>query len=363
MQLPRFRGILSGKTNAAPSAPSVLLYMQYVVFGSLILYIGRDLFIPIAYAVLISFLLYPSCAWMERKGVGRMTAVLINITLLILVVTGLLALLAQQFVMFLDEWPAFQQKLVAVVSSASSNLADALGFSQASKAKMMSRLTEEMAGGTIVLLGNAISVSTWTGVAMILIPVYAVLILYNRRHWVKILYRIFPSERNEGTRQILLLTNETYFNFFKGMGLVYLAVGILNSIGLLLLGVPYAIMFGFIASILTVVPYIGIVIGSLLPLAIAWTTHDSIWYPIGVIGIFTFVQYLEANVIFPVAVSNRLKLNTLVVLIAIFAGGILWGVSGMILFVPFVGIVKLIADNNHRLKTLAMILGSEENAK
>jgi predicted PurR-regulated permease PerM len=129
---------------------------------------------------------------------------------------------------------------------------------------------------------------------------------------------------------------------------------------LLLLGVPHPVLFGFIASILTFVPYVGIIIGSLLPIAMAWTTYDSVWYAIGVVGVFTFVQYLEANVIFPVAVSNRLKVNTLVVLLAIFVGGVLWGVSGMILFVPFVGIAKLIADHNHRLKTLSMLLGTQD---
>jgi predicted PurR-regulated permease PerM len=70
----------------------------------------------------------------------------------------------------------------------------------------------------------------------------------------------------------------------------------------------------------------------------AWITYDSIWYPLGIVGIFVFVQYLEANVIFPVAVSSRLNVNTLVMLIATFAGGIVWGLAGMILFVPFVGI-------------------------
>jgi predicted PurR-regulated permease PerM len=139
---------------------------------------------------------------------------------------------------------------------------------------------------------------------------------------------------------------------------VYALVGVLNSIGLLLLGVPNAILFGLIASILTFIPYIGIMVGSLLPIAIAWVTYDSIWYPVGIVAMFTFVQYLEANVIFPWAVSNRLNVNTLVVLIAIFVGGLLWGVAGMILFVPFVGILKLIADHNPKLKTLSMALGT-----
>jgi predicted PurR-regulated permease PerM len=148
------------------------------------------------------------------------------------------------------------------------------------------------------------------------------------------------------------------------MGIVYLIVGTLNSLGLLALGVPHAILFGFTASILTFVPYIGIIVGSLLPITMAWITYDSIWYPIGIVGIFTVVQYLEANIIFPLAVSSRLNVNTLVMLLSIFIGGLLWGVVGMILFVPFVGIAKLIADHNPKWGTVSMILGmSNEKIK
>ena len=143
------------------------------------------------------------------------------------------------------------------------------------------------------------------------------------------------------------------------MLLVYLIVGVLNSLGLYLLGVPHAFLFGFTASILTFIPYAGIVIASLLPITLSWVMYNSIWYPIGVIIIFSMVQYLEANVIFPLAVSSRLKVNALVTIVAIVMGGVLWGVAGLILFIPFLGIVKLIADRTPGLKTLAIILGGD----
>jgi len=195
---------------------------------------------------------------------------------------------------------------------------------------------------------------------MFLIPVYSALILYYRHYWVRILHRLFPGEKMSSLREMLMLTIRTYYNFIKGMALVYLVVGILNSLGLLLLGIPHPFLFGLIASILTFVPYVGIIVGSLLPITMAWITYDSVWYPLGIVGVFSFVQYLEANVIFPLAVSSRLNVNALVMLIAIFVGGILWGMAGMILFVPFVGIAKLIADHNPRWKTISMILGMEK---
>jgi predicted PurR-regulated permease PerM len=337
--------------------PKILQTLQYAVFGSAILYFGRDLFVPLAFALLISFVIYPSCAWMERKRFGRMTAIVINISLLTLLALGVVALLAKQFVDFVKEWPALQARLQAAFQQLSEFMAS-IGISSDQQKNFLTQAGNQTAGGLMALINRTVSFSMFSAVMLLLIPVYAILILYHRHTWIEVLFRLFPNDKRDDIRQILSLTIKTYYNFIKGMGIVYLAVGILNSVGLMILGIPHAILFGFIASVLTFIPYVGIMVGSLLPITVAWATYDSAWYPLGVIGIFMLVQYLEANIIFPIAVSSRLNVNTLVMLIAIFTGGILWGVAGMILFVPFVGILKLVADHNTDLKTLSMGLGT-----
>ncbi|HEY0656481.1 MAG TPA: AI-2E family transporter [Chryseosolibacter sp.] len=337
-----------------------LAILQYIVFGSAILYFGRDIFIPLSFAALISFVIYPSCRWLERKGLSRMMAILINMIFLTALLSGLVALLVNQTLSFLDEWPTVQVKLGETMEDFSLYLNEAYGVSKAEQNKLVTQLFNGSTGGALAFFGKMISASAFSTVLMILIPVYSVLILFYRELWLKVLLRLFPGERRENIVEILSLTINAYYNFIKGMGVVYLVVGILNSIGLLLLGVPHAILFGLIASLLTFIPYVGIMIGALLPMAMAWITYDSVWYPIGIVGVFAFVQYLEANVIFPLAVSSRLNVNTLVMLLSIFIGGLLWGMAGMILFVPFAGILKLIADHTPRLKTLALMLGASE---
>jgi predicted PurR-regulated permease PerM len=339
----------------------ILQTMQWLVFGFLILYFGRDIFIPLCFAALISFVLYPICLWMEQHSVNRMLAIIISVIALMILLFAVVALLAKQFVDFFQEWGLLQQKISHSLDLLSQYAIDSLGISREQQTHWVSQAMDQSVKSILTFLQNTISFSAISAVMLILVPVYAVMILYYRHKWVDILYRIFPGERKRNIRHILHLTIKAYYNFIKGMGLVYLIVGVLNSIGLLVLGVPHAILFGFIASVLTFIPYIGIIIGSLLPITMAWLTYDSIWYPIGIIGVFTFVQYIEANLIFPFAVSNRLKVNTLVVLVSIFIGSLVWGVAGMILFVPFVGILKLIADNNPKLKTLSMALGENEN--
>lgn len=337
---------------------SSLKIIQYIVFISAILYFGRQIFVPLAYAVLISFVLYPVCVWMERKGLGRMAAIAISVGIMSILLILLSLVLVKQVIDFAGEWSALQPRISAAFGQLRTVIVDSFGITQSQMEQWSSQAIEEIAGGSLRFISGTISGSVASVVLAILIPVYVVLILYYRTLWKQVVFRLLPSESHERIESMLSLTVEAYYNFIKGMGIVYLIVGLFNSLGLLLLGIPHAFLFGFVASILTFIPYVGIMVGALLPITIAWATNDSIWYPIGVVGVFSFVQYLEANVIFPFAVSNRLKVNTLVVLIAIFAGGLLWGVSGMILFVPFVGIAKLISDHDPRLATLSMALGT-----
>ena len=345
------------------SGLSSLRVVPLVVYAGVILYFGRNLFIPISCALLISFILYPICRWLELKGFSRMWAIALSLSLLVIVGVLLAALLASQFISFFDEWPLLQAKVDRSVDDVSKTLADVFAISKAQQEHWLARIAEQSGSNLVAVLRNAISASAFSTVLLVLIPVYAALLLYYRHYWIKVLGRIFPHERSESLRAMIALSIGTYYNFVKGMVVVYVIVGTLNSIGLLLLGIPHAILFGFMASILTVVPDVGIIAGSFLPMAMAWITYDSIWYPIGIAGVFTFVQYLEANVIFPVAVSSRLNVNTLVMLVVIFAGGILWGVAGMILFVPFLGIAKLVADHNPKWKTVSMLLGTEDDER
>lgn len=335
-----------------------LAVIQYTVYGSVVLYFGKELFVPISLAILISFIVYPVSAWMERRGIGRMISILICVLIVGLMILGIIALLVTQFLTFTQEWPLISDKLTNSVKELSQFIIDSYGITRDQQARWLSQLASQSATNAVSVLRSAIVTSTLSAVLLILVPVYSVLILYYRRQWLAVLYTFLPDNKRDQVREVLSMSIVAYHDFIKGMALVYLLVGVLNSLGLLLLGVPHAILFGFIAAILTFIPYVGIIIGSLLPITMAWVTYDSPWYPLGVVAIFTLVQYLEANLIFPLAVSKKLHVNTLVVLVAIFVGGILWGVVGMILFVPFVAILKLIADHNPRLKMLSMILGT-----
>lgn len=337
-------------------------YLICLVLGGVVLYIGKPVFIPLSFALLISFIVYPVVKWMQQKGVPGMIAIIAAVSLVMLFVLAIIALLLQQVISFASEWSALSGQLLDSILAGSRYINEHFNITPERQEEWFKTAVENSTAGILSVIKNLLFTSGISFVLIVIIPVYAVLILYYRRVFVEVLFGFFPVEKRPVLQEILSETIHQYHNFIRGMLIVYLIVGTLNSIGLLALGIERAIFFGFVASILTFIPYVGIMVAALLPIAVSWITYDSAWYPIGVIAVFGVVQYLEANVIYPLVVGSRLHLNTLVILVAVIAGGILWGGSGMILFIPFLAILKLIADRTKGWEPVARLLGEQESA-
>jgi predicted PurR-regulated permease PerM len=342
---------------------SALQILQFVVLICFVLYFGKTLFIPLSFSLLISFILFPICKWMEKKGISKTIAILLSLSLVMLLMGTLLYLLFIQINEFSNEWGSFRKKILETLSQISVYIANQFEISTEEQLAFFKNSINNSGSQALSFLRNAAFLFSETFFYLLIIPVFSALILFHRQILANVLYQIFPAEKKQTIREILTETIHAYYNFIKGMLVVYLIVGALNSIGLAIVGVPHPVLFGFIASILTFIPYVGILISSLLPIAVSWITFNSIWYPLGVIIVFSIVQILEAYVIFPFAVGSRLKINTLVIIIMITAGGILWGAAGMILFIPFASIAKLIADRTESLKTLSILLGDGISSK
>ncbi|HEX9151099.1 MAG TPA: AI-2E family transporter [Flavobacterium sp.] len=342
---------------------SVLEILQFIVLSCLILYFGKTLFIPLSFSLLISFIMYPICKWLETKAINKGVAILICILGVTLLAGSIIYLLFAQFSEFLQEWQSLRTKLTDTINQLSIFLFERFDISIEKQSEFVKKTLDNSGSEAFSLLRNTAYSVSETLFYLLMIPVFSALILYHRQMLSNALYELFPPKKKNTIHEILLETIHAYYNFIKGMLMVYLIVGILNSVGLLIIGVPHPFLFGFIASILTFIPYVGIMISSLLPIAVSWITYNSIWYPLGVILVFSVVQVLEAYIIFPFAVGSRLKINTLVIIIMVIVGGILWGAAGMIVFIPFISIIKLIADRTPSLKSLSVLLGDGEENK
>lgn len=339
------------QTNST-SFSSVLKYLQVIVLCAVLLFFGKTLFIPLFFGLLIAIVMYPICKWLEQHGWNRPLAITVCLLIVALLFAGLLALLVWQVTTFSKDVPAMLSRLEGAVHQFQRWATENFGAVNNIEYSWGDKLT-----GTIgSALQSTLETTVNTLFILFLTPVYTALFMYHRKVFVQYLKSITPAKYQHQLDAILQQTIHTYFNYIKGMVLVYLFVGILNSIGLLALGVNHAILFGMLCAIMTIIPYIGIFVSALLPISVIWMDTGNIWYPIGVVAIFSFVQYLEANVIFPKVVGTQLNVSTFAMLVAIIAGGIIWGVSGMVLFIPFVAILKIVTENIEEWQPLNQLL-------
>ncbi len=336
-----------------------LRILQGTVLVVFILYMGRTLFIPLSFALLLSFIFYPICRNMENRKLPR--SISIGIILLILVLFSALLglLLSVSTSQFVQQWAKLSEKITSSFAEFTDFLATKYFITIEQQDEMIKKFLQDSMSYIFPFIRETIALSVASLTLLLLVPFFVAFILFYREILVAAILAALPKEAHEKFKGILHETVTTYYHFIKGMAVVYLCVGVLNTLGLWALGIPNALFFGFLASVLTFIPYLGIMIGGSLPIAIAWTSTDSLWLPMGVFGVFLFVQYLEANVIFPWAVSYNLKINTFATFLAIIIGGLIWGGAGMILFLPFAAVFKIIADRTQGLEPIAIFLGTE----
>lgn len=312
------------------------------------------------YGLLIAIVLYPVCKWLERHRWPRSLAITAGLLIVVILFGALVSLLIVQANVFWHDVPELMNKLSPALVRFQNWLEQTMGISLSAQNEWWQDAMHNLGTNAGTIAKNTISATAGTIFVLFLVPVFAALFLYNRETFVRFLVSVTGAQYRRQLKAILDEVIHTYFNFIKGMLLVYLIVGSLNSIGLLALGIRHAILFGMLTAIMTIIPYVGIIVSALLPISVAWITKDSIWYPIGVVAIFAVVQYLEANVIFPRVVATQLKVSTWITLVAIIAGGLLWGLSGMILFIPFVGIFKVVLDRFSKEGSLNILFERKE---
>ena len=338
-----------------PAIFSTAGYLILICLVLLLLYMGRILFIPMSYGLFIAVVLYPVCSWLEKHRWPRSLAVGVSLSIVVLLFAGLIWLLVLQLRVLEDELPELKEKIQPSLAAFRDWLVHTFGFTLEGQDQWWQQQKTNL-GDAGALFQTAFRNLVNNLFILFITPVFSALFLYNRAAFVQFVKELAGEQRKGETDRVLKLTVNTYFRYIKGMVMVYLIVGVLNSAGLLLLGVRHALLFGFLTAIMTMIPYVGIVISALLPVTLSWIDTGTIWVPLGIIAVFSLVQYLEANIIFPKVVGTQLNVSTWAMLVFIVAGSIIWGMSGMILFIPLAGVLKILTDHMEEWKAWNTLL-------
>jgi predicted PurR-regulated permease PerM len=321
--------------------------------------IGRDFFVPLLFAAILSVLIFPTVRYFENKiCFNRIVSISISITIFTIIIFAIITLIGYQFNNIMEQSDQYYEKIEIKFQKIVENTEKSTGIQ-----------TNEILGKEEMNVGEVVKKNSETifdfltrsGSLLgdfVLTPLYMFFFLLYRNFLISFVYKATSGINTKGkTKQILNNLYDVQQNYLTGLVSVMLIVGVLNSIGLLALGIDYPFFFGFLCALLLLIPYVGIIIGSLLPALIALATKDSYWYAIGVIGIFGFIQFIEGNFITPQITGNKVSLNSFFSILAIVLFSMLWGIPGMILALPITASLKVIFDQSEKYQALGFLLG------
>ena len=338
----------------------VLLSLILLFFS---LYAARAILIPFVFSIFIALILNPVVSFLHRKGLHRV----LSIVFTMLSVAGVLGVLlmftgSQAKKLFVD-LPLLVERLKIYIETQGSLLQTELQISTNDQIEMLKQATDGIFSTGSSIFSDALSVTTDLITFLSLVPIYIFFMLLYKDNLKQFLLVLGERNQNKDLLEVSKSIKDMVRNYIAGLLLVISILATLNTIGFLLLGIQYAIFLGVLSAALSVIPYIGNLIGGTLPFVVALITKDSIWYAVGVVAVVSFIQFLEGNFITPKVIGSKVNINPLAAIIALIIGGKLWGIIGMILAIPLIGIVKIIMSSTPSLKPYSILLQDREVEK
>jgi len=338
---------------------TIKLMLAGLIIAFLIL--AQNILIPFTIAVFFTFLLMPVSRKLEQWKFPKSLAILVSIVLAFIVVAFVLYFFVDQIISFANDWPTLQKTFDAKWESLQQFISETFHVSRIEqKAWLTTKIKENASTGGVLVLG-LFSATTSFLASFALIPIYVFFLTLYEDKFKEFIRLITKGDKNEHVLLIVKDVSVVSQKYVMGIFLDVCILSVLNSTGFLILGLPHAILFGVLASVLNIIPYIGVLIGSTLPILMALLTKDSMSYAVAAGAICVFVQFLDNNFITPYVVGSSVSINPLTATVVLIASSLIWGVSGMILCLPLTGMAKVVCDHVESLKPYGFLLGEEVN--
>ena len=330
----------------------------FVLFSTIyILASLQDFFVPLLFSGILTILLLPINAFLERRGIPRILAIILTIILAIGALVGISYLIVWQVIHLESLIPQIITKTEQWFTEIQRFIAQRFKINAKDQIAEGQKYLINTLKGSSAFFASALSGMTGLLANFTLLPLYIFLMLLYRDFFLVFLYKLFHHVSNPRIDVVVAKVKDIILNYMVGLLLVILIVGSLNTLSLWLLDIENALFFGFLAAILLLIPYIGIMIGSLLPALVALATKDSAWYAVGVIAVFMFIQMIEGNYITPKITGSKVSINSFVAILSIILFSMLWGTAGMIVALPVIASLKVVFDSIPELKPYGFLIG------
>ncbi len=225
--------------------------------------------------------------------------------------------------------------------------------------KQLKQINESAASFATNMVGSLASAAT----TVVLSLLFTFLFLYNKERYESFFVRLFKEHEPAKVKSIVAKISQVSEHYLLGRTYSIVILFICYTIGLLIIGIENALLLAAVASLLTIIPYAGTIVGSIFPVIMAIVTEDSFQPALWTAVLMITIQALDNYFIEPYVVGGEVNLSAMATIVIIVCGGLIWGVAGTILFIPLLGIIKIVCDNVEPLKPYGFLVGDPSGNK
>ncbi len=326
-----------------------------------VLIFAKSILIPLAFALFLSFILFPLAKRFERWGMNDLIAAFLAIFIVFLVLSGGVYIFSAQLIGLSKELTDFQEKVLDVIANATVYINNNINFVEDLNKDQL--LAENR--GWLQKTAGTLAQQTFNSTANFITGLFATiiftfLILIYRKGLTKGFVAFAAKENRNRVFMMLKSVQQVGQQYLFGMILLIIIIGLANSFGLMIIGVDHPFLFGFFAATLSIIPYIGTAFGAIIPILYTMMAYGSFFMGAQVAILFWAVQLVTDNFLSPKIVGGSLKVNALTTILSLIIGATIWGVAGMVLFLPFAAMLKVVCQEFDSLKPIALLIGTQD---
>lgn len=341
------------------SRPFIIKYTYTLLAIILSIYgiiVAKNFLYPITFGILLAYLLYPVANYLEKKNFPRIISIFFSLILSVTVVFFTIFFLYKQLSVLLDDFPGLRRKAISNIELLLSSIESTFGISDDKFELFLKDIVDAIFESGSKSINSILSATTSILFKIGILPVYVFLFLYYRTKFAYFILKIAGKNRRETTIKILKDISTIASRYMLGVATVVLILCVVNSFGLIIIGVKYAIILGIISAICNFIPYFGTLIGASIPLIFALLTGDSPILALRVLILFAIIQFLENNILTPNIVGYNVKISPLFIIFSLIVAAMLWGIPGMLVVIPFLAMFKIVINNIERFEPYAYLL-------
>ena len=323
------------------------------------IYLGRSILIPFFFSVILALLLSPITNYFIRRQMHRFLAILVPVVMGLLVIALLVYFFSSQVSLFFNDMPALENRFKELVVEAQKWVNETFNIAFWQQDKYISETAEKMKDSSPRLIQQTFITVTEIVSYFILFPFYTFLILYHKNTIKTFLVEVFTRSEEDRVVDVLHESQTIIIQYVTGLLIELAIVFSLNCAGFLVFGIKYPIFLALVAALLNIVPYIGMLVANIFCILVTLVTSENIHDIFIVAGVLAGVQIIDNNILMPLVVGNKIRINALAIITGVMIGGALAGVPGMFLAIPGIALMKVTFERVKGLKPWATLLSDE----